>query len=253
MRVGGLESDLGDIESAVRLALVAYRRSEDEEEVERCWREADVDGLLAASPWRRFRWAKGQKHYSGTYWCATSQRHVIYESRLELARLMFADFDTRVSHIVAQPFLLRTMLDGRMRRHVPDYLLWTETGPVVVDVKPRHRLTSPVVATTFSWTRAVVESRGWRYEVATEMPVVELENVRFLAGYRRERLVDGRLAQELRASDIDGLTFADAVETVNEPHTLLRTALMHLLWTQAFTVDMGRPLNAGTILTRRAL
>jgi hypothetical protein len=41
---------------------------------------------------------------------ATVQGHVIYESRLELARFVFADFDKRVKHIVAQPFLLRVGL-----------------------------------------------------------------------------------------------------------------------------------------------
>ena len=67
------------------------------------WCEASAVELLAATPWRPFRWFKGQRHYSGTYWCATERGHVIYESRLELARLMFADFDRRVKHIVAQP------------------------------------------------------------------------------------------------------------------------------------------------------
>ena len=38
-------------------------------------------------PWRTFRWYKGQKHYSGLYWSATTRTHVAYESRLELARL----------------------------------------------------------------------------------------------------------------------------------------------------------------------
>jgi hypothetical protein len=37
-------------------------------------------------PWRTFRWHYGQRHYSGTYWSSTVGRHVIYESRLELAR-----------------------------------------------------------------------------------------------------------------------------------------------------------------------
>ncbi|WP_341866155.1 hypothetical protein [Streptomyces olivochromogenes] len=32
---------------------------------------------------------------------------MIYESRLELARLLFADFDPLVRGIVAQPFLLK--------------------------------------------------------------------------------------------------------------------------------------------------
>jgi hypothetical protein len=40
---------------------------------------------------------------------------VIYESRLELARLLFADFEASVRHIVAQPFLLRADVDGDLR------------------------------------------------------------------------------------------------------------------------------------------
>jgi hypothetical protein len=53
---------------------------------------------------------------------------VIYESRLELARLLFADFDARVGHIVAQPFVLRTSVDRKPRKHIPDYLLITRQG-----------------------------------------------------------------------------------------------------------------------------
>jgi hypothetical protein len=52
-------------------------------------------------PWRVFRWYYGQSHYSGSYWSSTMSAHVIYESRLELARLLVADFDQSVNHIVA--------------------------------------------------------------------------------------------------------------------------------------------------------
>ncbi|MFI9567846.1 TnsA-like heteromeric transposase endonuclease subunit [Streptomyces phaeoluteigriseus] len=81
--------------------------------------------LQTAHPWRTFRWYRDQKHYSGTYWSATMRDHVIYESRLELSRLLFADFDPSVRAIVAQPFLLQTVLEARVRRHIPDYLLFT--------------------------------------------------------------------------------------------------------------------------------
>lgn len=95
---------------------------------------------------------------------------MIYESRLELMRVLFADFGTSVRHIVAQPFLLRAEVAGAARKHIPDYLLRTRTGPLVVDVKPRHRPDKPEIAFTFAWTRQVVESRGWHYEVWTEPP-----------------------------------------------------------------------------------
>ncbi|MDX2932520.1 hypothetical protein [Streptomyces ipomoeae] len=90
--------------------------------------------------------------------------HAIYESRLELARPLFPDFDAAVRSIVAQPFLLKAEVDGRLRRHIPDYPLVTEQGPMVVDVKSLHRLSKPEVAFTFDWTRRVVESRGWHGE-----------------------------------------------------------------------------------------
>lgn len=77
----------------------------------------------------------GQGHYPGTFWSSTQRDHVIYESRPELAVLLLAGFDPSVRGIVAQPFLLRARVGGETRRHIPDYLLVTGTGPVV-DVKP---------------------------------------------------------------------------------------------------------------------
>jgi hypothetical protein len=47
----------------------------------------------------------------------------VHESRLELARLLLADFDPLVRRIYAQPFRLIAEVEGRMRYHVPDYLL----------------------------------------------------------------------------------------------------------------------------------
>lgn len=136
--------------------------------------------------------------------------HVIYESRLELTRLLFADFDPRVHRILAQPFLLKAVLEGKVRKHIPDYLLITEQGPLVVDVKPSRRLPKPEVAFTVVWTRQVVESRGWKYEVWSEPPAAELENIRFLAGYRRHWLFSPELLDELRGADLDGVLLGQA-------------------------------------------
>ncbi|MEI7030110.1 hypothetical protein [Streptomyces pratensis] len=83
------------------------------------WSSVPLGLLRTARPWRTFRWHQGQKHYSGTYWSSTLRDHVIYESRLELGRLLFADFAPEVRHIVAQPFLLKRNLQGRVRKHVP--------------------------------------------------------------------------------------------------------------------------------------
>ncbi|MFI2620572.1 TnsA-like heteromeric transposase endonuclease subunit [Streptomyces sp. NPDC018587] len=130
---------------------------------ERSWSAGQAEAFQPAVPWRTFRWFYGQKHYSGTYWSSTMSDHVIYESRLELTRLLYADFDHRVRAVYAQPFLMKTKIDGRMRRHVPDFLLLREGDvPLVVDVKPRKLLPRPKVRFSLGWARDVVESRRCR-------------------------------------------------------------------------------------------
>ncbi|WP_327329503.1 TnsA-like heteromeric transposase endonuclease subunit [Streptomyces sp. NBC_01208] len=217
------------------------------------WVTASIDELAAAAPWRTFRWYSGQRHYSGTYWSATMRDHVIYESRLELARLLFADFDPSVRRVVAQPFLLKAEVDGAVRKHIPDYLLVTDEGPVVVDVKPLHRLSKPGVAFTFGWTREVVEVRGWKYEVWSEPPAVELENVRFLSGFRRDWLFDCGLVDELRGAELDGVSLRRAAASVpGHAEEQVRSAVHHLLWTHEFTVDLDRPISPAHVLRRAA-
>lgn len=56
-----------------------------------------------------------------------------YESRLELAWIMLADFDPRVTGIAAQPFRLAGPDGAGRRRHVPDILLADASGVTVVD------------------------------------------------------------------------------------------------------------------------
>jgi hypothetical protein len=234
MGCGGIEH------SAV---LVSLRAADDLNEVAREWSTVGIDELAGADPWRTFRWYLGQKHYSGTYWSSTVGSSVIYESRLELARLLFADFDPTVRHIVAQPFLLRATVGQKARKHIPDYLLLTDTGPVIMDVKPARRLADPKVKFTFAWTREIVEARGWRYEVATEPPGVELENVQFLSGYRRNWLFPTQLLVQVRACNLNGGSLDDAFNCLpTEPDELVRSAVLHLLWRQELATSPRKTL-----------
>jgi hypothetical protein len=108
--------------------------------------------VLAAVAWRKTRSARGQAHYPGYFWSATMGGHVIYESRLELARLLLADFDRDVAAIAAQPFLLQARVAGMARRHMPDFLLAHANGSVrVVNVKPAGKLAEPQTAEALAW------------------------------------------------------------------------------------------------------
>ncbi|MGL6236432.1 MAG: TnsA-like heteromeric transposase endonuclease subunit [Segniliparus sp.] len=208
------------------------------------WMDTSLDLLASSVPWRTFRWYRGQRHYSGAYWSATERRHVIYESRLELARLLFADFDRSVRQIVAQPFLLSAEVDGVQCKHIPDYLLITDQCPVVVDVKPRSRWLDPTVAHALAWTKRAIEGRGWRYEVAGEPSEAELANVRFLAGYRRDWLFDKDLLDELRSQDLAGAALEDAFHCLpNRPVATTRSGVLHLLWRQELICDIAQPLS----------
>jgi hypothetical protein len=47
---------------------------------------------------------------------------------------------------LTQPFLLKTVLEARVRRHIPDYLLLTEQVPVVVGIHLEADLGQPLFA-----------------------------------------------------------------------------------------------------------
>ncbi|SKG49923.1 TnsA-like heteromeric transposase endonuclease subunit [Mycobacteroides abscessus] len=228
---------------------VWFRSRRDSEPNSVAWDTATAEILGDALPWRTFRWYRGQKHYSGSYWSYTQQAHVGYESRLELSRLVLADFDPAVTRIVSQPFLLQINSGKRVRRHVPDFLLLTDTGPVVVDVKPAVYLDKPKVAATLKWTGELVEGRGWSYEVWTHAPRVEFANVRFLAGYRNARWFDQVLLQRLRDADLDGRSINEAQHQLGWPAVVVRAAVFHLLWCRWLITDLDRPL-AGSAVVR---
>ncbi|WP_405881127.1 TnsA-like heteromeric transposase endonuclease subunit [Streptomyces sp. NBC_01136] len=140
-------------------------------------------------------------------------------------------------------------MDGKLRKHIPDYLLITEQGPMAVDVKPLRRLSKPEVAFTFDWTRRVVESRGGRYEVWSEPPTAQLENIRFLAGYRRDWLFSPGLLDELLGADLDGVLLGQVPRRLPgrpEPH--VRSAVHHLLRTGRLVTRLDQPLSPSRVL-----
>jgi hypothetical protein len=117
--------------------------------------------LASANPWRTFRSYRGLRHYSGSYYSMTDRRPVIYESRLELARALLADFSLEVHRICAQLCLLRTRVNGRLRRHTPDFMFFGSAGLTLSVVKPAYLLDDPKVAATIAWVRGIAEDAGW--------------------------------------------------------------------------------------------
>ncbi|MER6590333.1 TnsA-like heteromeric transposase endonuclease subunit [Micromonospora purpureochromogenes] len=209
--------------------------------------------LMAAEPVRKFRWYKGRKFYSGWYWSATTNGLVAYESRLELSRILLADFDSGVCGIVAQPFQIQELIGAKVRRHVPDLLLYHDDSSVtVVDVKPADRLADPVVRRVFDWTAEIVGLRGWRFETWSAGDPVMLANVRFLAGYRRPWVIDTSLSAPI-LEVIDGHDSIGGIERAASsiaPLERVRPVLLHLLWSGVLATDLSLPLGAGSPVWR---
>ncbi|WP_342670931.1 TnsA-like heteromeric transposase endonuclease subunit [Micromonospora inyonensis] len=242
-----------DVEDRLSSVEVWYRPAAGEDLVTAALGRVSLTELMAARPVREFRWYKGRTFYSGWYWSATTGGHVAYESRLELARILLADFDPDVCGIVAQPFQVRGRVGDRDRRHVPDLLLGHRDGRVtVVDVKPAHRVADPVVREVFAWTAELVGLRGWTFEVWSEIDPVRLANIRFLAGYRRPFTVDGGLCAPV-LDMVDGQVTVGGVErlarSIAAPERI-RPVLLHLLWSGQLGGDLSVPLGAGSLVWR---
>jgi hypothetical protein len=227
---------------------VRYRQA-DGEFVETTLDRVVVSDVLTGMPVREFRSYRGRRHYSGWYWAATMRDLVAYESRLELARILLADFDPSVTAIAAQPFQLVGKDDGAIRRHVPDLLLGRSDGTVtVVDVKAAHRMNRPEVVAQFAWTEQVCAGRGWGFETWCGADPVLVENVRFLAGYRRPEVIDQVVLEEVTQvagthRSVAAIEHALAGQVTAD---LVRPAVLHLLWSGRLTCDLRSPLESWT-------
>jgi hypothetical protein len=228
---------------------VRYKRA-DGTVAEVRWADADASAIVDGMPWRQFRWYLGQRSKAGTYWCATEHRHVAYESRLELSRLVMKDFDPHVLRIASQPFRLVADVGGTSLTRVPDFLAITDAGPLVVDVKRALELDNPDVAQILALTRRVVADRGWAYELATEPPEMVYANIRFLAGYRRGWLFQPEVLTEVRAvlERLGEASIGAILAETGFPRRAAFPGLMHLMWLGECTADLTRPLAAATEL-----
>jgi hypothetical protein len=226
-------------------------RMPDGSEVCRPLRDVRAGQVAEAVPWRKARSARGQAHYPGDYWSATTGSHVVYESLLELGRLLIADFDPGVVAIAAQPFLLQAGVGGRARRHVPDiFLVHADQSATLVNVKPARRLADPGVAEALDWPGQLARGHGWGYEIWSGEDPVYLANLRFLAGYRRSWLVPGSLADEVLAGVRPGDTFTTLTGRAGRDHppAAARAAALRLLWEQRLLTDLRRCLGGDSVL-----
>jgi len=182
----------------------------------------DANGaeLGAAAPARRFHAYRGQKHFPGLWWAATTRSHVGYESWLERYWLTELDHDPEVVHITSQPFVMTWPSPNRrgFTEHIPDYLARTVEGStVIVDCHRAERVTGDA-AEKFAATLTVCRMLEWSYLLLIEPDdIARYVNLRWLAGYRHPRFADPDVEHAVNIALEQPLGLYDAAELVGDP------------------------------------
>lgn len=222
--------------------------TEDDESIETTLAKVDIARLARARPIRRVQSYARQRHYSGLYWSFKNRDHVVYVSRLELARLLLADIDPATQRIAAQPMQLVGVDGSRTRRHVPDFLiLRSNQRPLVVDVKPARFAAKPEVAEVLRWTARLCAARGLDYQVWNGADPVIIRNIEWLQVARRRPLPPVALIEQIR-------TIAEApipLGRLARHAGAARQDLFRLAWDGSLELDLQRPLGDATKVWNR--
>lgn len=198
---------------------------------------------------RSFRWSRGQGHFPGWWWLATTGRHVGYESWLERDHLMLLDFHPAVTAVSSQPFWLNWHDGRRMRRHAPDFFARLADGTgVVIDVRADDRIETRD-AEAFDVTAQACALAGWQFRRVGVTDPVLTANVRWLSRYRHPRCagtleVTGTLRQAFAGPA--GL-LAGAASAGDSLAVL--PVLFHLMWRRVLEADLSSgPLNSASLV-----
>jgi hypothetical protein len=201
-----------------------------------------------AVPVRSFRWTRGQRHFPGWWWLATTGRHVGYESWLERDHLMLLDFDKAVTAVSSQPFWLHWHDGRRSRRHAPDFFARLGSGMgVVIDVRADDRI-EPGDAEAFAMTNRACEAAGWEFRRVGVVDPVLAANVRWLSRYRHPRCSGPPgVADALRQAFAAPAPLLAGAARAGDSLAVL-PVLFHLVWRQVLAADLGSgPLGLASL------
>lgn len=203
----------------------------------------------SVEPVRAFPSYRGQRSFSGRWWCATTGTHVAFESWLERDRLMLLDRDPTVVGIASQPFWLSWPDGGRRRRHVPDFFARMRDGTgLVVDVRPDGRI-GPRDAAAFAATAEACAAVGWQYQRVGELDPVLVANLRWLAAYRHRRCRDAAAADALVDAFTEPRPLAVGAAAAGDRLLVLPT-VFHLLWSGVLRAELDTaPLSGTTVVS----
>jgi hypothetical protein len=182
---------------------------------------------------------KGQRSFSGSWWCATTRSHVAFRSWIARDRLIALDFDPVITAMAYRPLSLRWRADGVDHRYAPDYFVRRQDGTAeLIDVRAGHAdVEMPPVAA------AALERTGWARSCVGPLNVVLAANLRWLAGYRHPRCGAGADARLVCAAFTHQRPLAEGLADIGDPLSA-RPVVFHLLWTGLLSTDLAGALLA---------
>jgi hypothetical protein len=100
----------------------------------------------------------------------------------------------------------------------------------------------------FDLTRQVCAEIGWQYEIFTGLDPVAEQNIRWLAGYRRDRCApaDDTVAAITRcfADPLPlGLGVYRVSRSIGASKDIVLANVLHLLWRRQLSADLSAPLS----------
>lgn len=150
-----------------------------------------------------------QAHDARAVWC---------ESFNELTHLRDLLLTRQPTQVATQPLRLEWVMPSGIRSHVPDFLLRSgDGGMLLVDVTTKTKLDDPRLKAILGLTAATAKASGWCYEVRTEMPAQRVRNLNFLHAGRHDTSQDRLAASRQLRQNTEELDIQRASELLGGP------------------------------------
>ncbi|WP_329345565.1 TnsA-like heteromeric transposase endonuclease subunit [Streptomyces microflavus] len=209
--------------------------------------DLDKVDLPRSTPVRRFTWRTDQFHRPGLEYLMATDRHHGFESHEEERLLLVADFAAGLVEALCQPFRLRFPSGGKAIYHTPDFLLVTESGLLLIDVRPADRI-KPEDALKFAATAEAALSAGWQYGVVAGWRQHVWTNVDALSAERRPTPDMLGVQDQLREIAAQGpLPFGELADHCRIP-AIARAHAIHLLWHRHLGADLSGPFGDASLI-----